>query len=298
VEKGNNVICSNYPVKKENKATHGCIESRNPEKACQEEQLCSSVTDGTSDEQCRRYPVIIENIGKKACIKNQNDNTMGCIEKELCTTITKGEGIDCSKYPVSNDKMKTHLCKEVTEKEKCSEVEIDCLTAEKGDSDEQCSYYKVSGPNKNCVKNTATTEGATPCTEISKSECELKTSGATDDNSCKDLTVNKANEQICRKNPDGDNCVQLTYCEFGIGLDDNECAKYTLKDTEKICKKKASENKCEEVAKTDGDQPESGEGGNGGDGGNGGNGGSTENKGNNGSFLNVAFGLLLIISLV
>jgi len=57
VGKGANIICSNYPVKKENKATHGCIESRNPEKACQEEKFCASVTDGTSDEQCRRYPV-------------------------------------------------------------------------------------------------------------------------------------------------------------------------------------------------------------------------------------------------
>ena len=287
VGKGANIICSNYPVKKENKATHGCIESRNPEKACQEEKFCASVTDGTSDEQCRRYPVSYENMDKKVCIKNQNDNTMGCIEKELCTTITKGDGIDCSKYPVSNDKMKTHLCKDVEGNEKCSEVEIDCSTAEKGETDEQCSYYKVSDPNKNCVKNTDTSEGAKPCKEVSKNECELKTSGATDDNSCKDLAVDKADEQICRKNPEGDNCVQLTYCEYGIGLDDYDCAKYTLKDSEKICKKKASENKCEEVTKTDDEQPGSGD-----DNGNGGK------NGNSGSFLNVAFGLLFIISLV
>ena len=287
VGKGANIICSNYPVKKENKATHGCIESRNPEKACQEEKFCASVTDGTSDEQCRRYPVSYENMDKKVCIKNQNDNTMGCIEKELCTTITKGDGIDCSKYPVSNDKMKTHLCRDVEGNEKCSEVEIDCSTAEKGETDEQCSYYKVSNPNKNCVKNTDTSAGAKPCKEVSKNECELKTSGATDDNSCKDLAVDKADEQICRKNPEGDNCVQLTYCEYGIGLDDYDCAKYTLKDSEKICKKKASENKCEEVTKTDDEQPGSGD-----DNGNGGK------NGNSGSFLNVAFGLLFIISLV
>jgi len=289
VAKGDSVQCPDYPVKIANKATHGCIQSRNPEKACQEEKFCQSNTEGTSDEQCRRYPVTKENIGKKACIKKEDSGAMGCVEKELCTTITKGTGVDCSKYPVSDENMKNYLCKAVEGNDKCSEVEISCLEATKGESDEQCSNYKVSGsdPNKKCAKNTETSEGATPCAEVSKSACELKTSGATDD-VCNGLAVSKTVEQICIKNPEGNNCLQLTYCEYGIGIDDYDCAKYALKNKDKVCKKKVDSNKCEEVEKTSGD-----DGGN-----NGGNGENTGNKGNKGSFLNLSFGLLLIISIL
>ena len=284
VARGDSVQCSNYPVKIANKATHECIQSRNPEKACQEAKFCALNTEGTSDEQCRRYPITKENIGKKACIKKEASGAMGCVEKDLCTTITKGTEVDCSKYPVSDEKMKNHICKAVDGNDKCSEVEISCLEATKGESDEQCSNYKVSDldPNKKCAKNTDTSAGATPCTEVSKSACELKTTGATDD-VCNGLAVSKTVEQICIKNPEGNNCLQLTYCEYGIGIDDYDCAKYALKNKEKVCKKKAGSNKCEEVEKTNED-----------DGGNNGGG----NKGNKGSFLNLSFGLLLIISIL
>lgn len=275
VKKADSVKCSDFPVKIANKDTHGCIESKNPEKACQEEKFCEKNTEGTSDEICRRNPVTKDNIGKKACIKKEN--SMGCEEKELCETVTKGTDVDCSKYPVKDENVKTHLCAEGSD-DKCAEVEILCSTAEKGENDEQCSFYKVSGSTKRCVKNTDTSTGAKPCKEVEKSACELKTSGATDDSSCKDLAVYKTGEQICKKNPDKDSCVQLFYCEYGTGLDDNDCTNYALKDTNKECKKKADENKCEEVEKNDG-----------------GNGG---NKGSKGSFLNVKVGLLLIISLL
>ena len=284
VARGDSVQCSNYPVKIANKATHECIQSRNPEKACQEAKFCELNTEGTSDEQCRRYPITKENIGKKVCIKKEASGAMGCVEKDLCTTITKGTEVDCSKYPVSDEKMKNHICKAVDGNDKCSEVEISCLEATKGESDEQCSNYKVSDldPNKKCSKNTDTSAGATPCTEISKSACELKTTGATDD-VCNELAVSKTGEQICIKNPEGNNCLQLTYCEYGIGIDDYDCINYALKNKEKVCKKKADSNKCEEVEKTNED-----------DGGNNGGG----NKGNKGSFLNLSFGLLLIISIL
>ena len=274
VKKADSVKCSDYPVKEANKDNYGCIESKNPEKACQEEKFCDKNTEGTSDEICRRYPVTNDNIGKKTCIKKQN--SMGCVEKELCETVTKGADVDCSKYPVKNSNMKTHLCSSEGSGDKCAEVEILCSTAEKGESDEQCSYYKVSDSTKSCVKNTDTSSGAKPCLEVEKSACELKTSGATDDSSCKDLAVHKKGEQICKKNPEGNNCFQLYYCEYGTGLDDNDCANYALKDLQKECKKKANENKCEEVEKD----------------------GNKGNKGNEGSFLNIQIGLLLIMSLL
>ena len=49
---------------------------------------------------------------------------------------------------------------------------------------------------------------------------------------------------------DGDKCSLLSYCDYGTGKTDSECAKYALKDgTKNECKKKADENKCEEVEK-------------------------------------------------
>jgi hypothetical protein len=164
--------------------------------------------------------------------------------------VTKGADVDCSAYPVSNEKSKTHTCKAVDGNDKCSEVEIDCSTTEKGESDEQCSHYKVSDTSKKCVKNTDTTAGASPCMEKALSACELKTSGATSDDVCNSLAVEKQGEQKCVKNPEGENCILLSYCQYGLGTSDTECAKFALQDSTKECKKKASENKCEEVEKT------------------------------------------------
>jgi hypothetical protein len=164
--------------------------------------------------------------------------------------VTKGASVDCSAYPVSNEKSKTHTCKAVDGNDKCSEVEIDCSTTEKGESDEQCSHYKVSDTSKKCVKNTDTTAGASPCMEKALSACELKTSGATSDDVCNSLAVEKQGEQKCVKNPEGENCILLSYCQYGLGTSDTECAKFALQDSTKECKKKASENKCEEVEKT------------------------------------------------
>ena len=247
---GTNVQCENYPVKKENKNTHICVSNAIGDNPCKEEKLCEQNSEATNDDECRKYPVTIANKNSKICIKNPSESTTGCIEKELCTSVTKGASVDCSAYPVSNEKSKTHTCKAVDGNDKCSEVEIDCSTAEKGESDEQCSHYKVSDTSKKCVKNTDTTAGASPCMEKALSACELKTSGATSDDVCNSLAVEKQGEQKCVKNPEGENCILLSYCQYGLGTSDTECAKFALQDSTKECKKKASENKCEEVEKT------------------------------------------------
>ena len=254
------VECSNYPVKTENKDTHICVKNTIGENPCKEEKLCEEDIEGTSDEECRKHPVATANSETKACIKNPVKDSMGCVEKELCTTVSKGEGVDCSIYPVSTGKENTHICKAVDTSDKCSEVlmsEIDCASAEKGEDDNQCKKYKVSDTNFECVKNTDTTTGAKPCMLKEKSAepepeitaCKDKTSGATED-ICSKLSVEKEGKEKCIKNPSGDNCMLLAYCQYGEGTSDAECAKFALEANTKICKKKASENKCEEVEKT------------------------------------------------
>ena len=271
--------CSSFIVPDEN---HICIEdSESKDNKCKSTFICDKAT----SKDCSNYYVTDP---KKKCMESSASGK-NCEEIYYCEEVPKAEAGDCTAYPVSEKNRKTHTCKQLTDSETkgCFEEEINCSTAEKGESDEQCSHYKVSDPDKNCAKNTDTSAGAAPCTEVSKSACELKTSGATDD-ICNDLAVDKAGEQICIKNPKGNNCLQLTYCEYGYAETNSDCAAYTLKNKEKICKKKADANICEEVVRTEEDeQPGSGD--------DSGNGGKT---GNSGSFLNVAFGLLFIISLV
>ena len=51
--------------------------------------------------------------------------------------------------------------------------------------------------------------------------------------------------------------MPLSYCDYGEGNSDEDCAKFALKDGEKNeCKKKNNENKCEEVPKKTGDEPD------------------------------------------
>ena len=239
-----------------------------------------------SDEECRKFPVTSGNIDKKICIKNPQKD-QGCIEKELCTTIEK-TGNDCSSYPVSNNNIDTHTCQSVDGSDKCSEVQIQCLSAKKGDSDDQCSKYKVSDEKNECVKNTDTSANATPCIEKEKTtpepepeikNCEDVKTGATDE-ICSTLSVEKEGEQICVKNKSGDNCELLFYCQYGEGNSDEDCSKYALKDKEKTCKKKADENKCEEVGKTEDDTT-----------------GKGDDK-NSGNFLSSVIGLLLLFTLI
>ena len=42
----------------------------------------------------------------------------------------------------------------------------------------------------------------------------------------------------------------MAYCQYGEGTSDAVCAKFALEVETKVCKKKATENKCEEVEKT------------------------------------------------
>ena len=256
VNNNNEIInCENYPVK--NKKTHVCIKNKNTGSTpCKEERLCQYYTEGKNDEECRKYYVTKENT---ACIKNPIDNSIGCIEKELCTTVPRGDNVDCSKYPVSEKNMNTHVCKNIinpsSSSQACEEVsntKIDCSKAEKGESNEQCSKYKVSDTTKKCIKNPSKIlySGYTVCIEIPISECELKTSGITSEEECNALGVENNEEQKCVKNPAGDNCILLSYCEYAYENSDEDCAKYALKDEEKnMCIKSKYANKCIEVEK-------------------------------------------------
>ena len=241
--------CLNYPVK--NKNTHLCVKAKIGEKPCEEKMLCEEIIEGTSNEECRKYPVKKENQGNKACIKNPAKDQMGCIEEQYCEKVPKGENVDCSKYPVSEENLKTHICRAISEPTltACEEIrksEINCEEATQGETDEQCNGYKTA-ENKKCVKNTGT--GTNLCKEEEISECERKTTGVTEEGDCTNLAVEKAGEQKCIKNPTGENCMLLSYCNYAVPSSDGDCSKFALKDTEKECKKKEGENKCEEVEK-------------------------------------------------
>ena len=319
------VNCENYPVK--NKETNICVKKSvtTEDKACKELMLCEKKTDGATDEECMNYPVQTSKQGKYACIANTQNGAIGCIEEQLCTEVKNEGTVDCSKFPVSSTNRNTHICNAISNPtdKACEEIPksgIDCSNAKKGENDEQCSNYKVSDDTKRCVKNTETS-ATNPC--IEKDKCELKTTGATNDEICINLAVEKPGKQKCIKNPSGENCMLLSYCDYGEGNSDEDCAKFALKDGEKNeCKKKNSENKCEEVPKKAGDEPdideESGSSktdsdteagktdkGQTSDNDNNGEGKqdtskSTEDttgengKDNNGNFINAAFGLLLI----
>ena len=249
--------CLNYPVK--NKNTHLCVKAKIGEKPCEEKMLCEEIIEGTSNEECRKYPVKKENQGNKACIKNPAKDQMGCIEEQYCEKVPKGENVDCSKYPVSEENLKTHICRAISEPTltACEEIrksEINCEEATQGETDEQCKGYKTA-ENKKCVKNTGT--GTNLCKEEEISECERKTTGVTEEGDCTNLAVEKTGEQKCIKNPTGDNCMLLSYCNYAVPSSDGDCSKFALKDTEKECKKKEGENKCEEVEKkTEPEEPE------------------------------------------
>jgi len=246
--------CSKYTLSKENNdEEHICTKNLDSTiYACKEEYFCGKAKVGATDEECSKYPVSTANKDKNGCVKDKEKN-QGCKEEQLCTEVAIGENIDCSKYPVTQAKFNTHICKAISNPTEgatkaCEEVaksEINCGDATKGESDAQCNRYKVSAANKKCIKNSGT--GTNPCTEKDKSECELKTTGATNDEACSKLAVEKTGEQTCIKNPAGENCMLVSFCKFGIPNSDGDCSQFALEDKTKKCKKKEGENKCEEV---------------------------------------------------
>ena len=259
--------CSKYTLSKENNdGEHICTKNLDSATyACREEYFCEKAKVGATDEECSKYPVSSANKDKNGCVKDK-EKDQGCKEEQLCTEVANGENIDCSKYPVTQEKFNTHICKAIsnpteTTTKACEEVarsEINCEEATKGESNAQCNGYKVSAANKKCIKNSGT--GANPCTEKDKSECELKTTGATNDEACSSLAVEKTGEQTCIKNPSGENCMLVSFCKFGIPNSDGDCSQFALEDKTKKCKKKEGENKCEEVEeKTEPVEPGEGE---------------------------------------
>ena len=256
--------CSTYSLSKENNdGEHICTKDLDSTTyACKEEYLCEKAKVGATDEECSKYPVQASNKNKNGCIHDK-EKEQGCKEEQLCSEVAIGDNVDCSKYPVVQSKIKTHICKAISNPtdKACEEVaksEINCQEATKGESDAQCNEYKASAENKKCVKNSG--EGENPCMEKVRSECELKTTGATNDEACSSLAVEKTGEQACVKNPDGENCMLLSFCKFGIPNSYGDCSKFALEDKEKKCQKKEGEDKCEEVEKkTEPEEPDEGE---------------------------------------
>ena len=246
--------CSSFYI---SDTDHICIEdSDSNDKKCKEISLCNKVTkEGSEEVDCSIYPTT---SNQKLCVESKETGKV-CEEIYECGNVPKGEASDCTLYPVSKNRVNTHTCKPLTNSNEkdCFEEEIICSTAEKGETEEQCSKYKVSDSAKyKCIKNPDTRATSSPCVEKEMSPCELKTSGASDE-ICNGLVVEKEGEQKCVK--EGDKCVQLTYCKYGIGNSDDDCSVFALENKEKECKKKKDENKCEEVEKkeetsaTDGD---------------------------------------------
>ena len=256
--------CNKYPVSFDKIKTHICVKNQEAGSSCVEKMLCEKKTDGGTDEECRELAVKVDNQGKYACIANTQNGASGCIEMQLCTEVINEGTVDCSKYPLPDTNKDTHICSEISNptNKACEEIPksgIDCEHAKKGENDKQCSGYKVSNENKRCAKNTDNS-ATNPC--IEKDKCESKTTGATNDEICALLAVAKPGEEKCIKNPEGENCMLLSYCDYAQGNSDAECAKFALKDIEQNeCKKKSDENKCEEVKKKTEDEPD-GESGN------------------------------------
>ena len=239
--------CSGFEISDEE---HVCIDEvdESSNKKCKLISLCTKATkEGTSEDfDCSIFPTTVTG---KVCVESKEEGK-ACEEIYECGNVPKAEASDCSIYPLSEKNKETHTCKPLSDSEEkgCFEEEIMCSTAEKGESNEQCSKYKVTNSAKyKCAKNPDTTKTSAPCIEKELSACEKQTSGATDD-VCSKLAVEKEGEEKCVK--DGDKCSLLSYCDYGAGKTDSECAIYALKDGAKNeCKKKADENKCEEVEK-------------------------------------------------
>ena len=228
---------------------HVCIDEddQSSNRKCKLISLCTKATKGTSEDfDCSIFPTATTG---KVCVETNVEGKV-CDETYECGNVPKTEVTDCSKYPVSEKNKDTHTCKPLTgsNDKGCFEEEIMCSTAEKGENNEQCSKYKVSDSAKyKCIKNPDTTETSAPCMEKELSACEKQTSGATDD-VCSKLAVEKEGQEKCVK--EGEKCILLPYCDYATGTSDAECANYALKDgTKNECKKKAEENKCEEVEK-------------------------------------------------
>lgn len=266
LETATDAECNKYPVSFGKIETHICIKNQDAgSPSCVEKMLCEKKTDGETDEECRELTVKTENRGKYACIANTQSGALGCIEEQLCTEVPNNEGtVDCSKYPVSDTNKDTHICREISNPtdKACEEIpksEINCEEAKIGKNDKQCSGYKVLDNNKRCAMN-KDNQPTSPCKEIGK--CELKTTGATYEEICALLAVEKPGEEKCVRNPEGQNCMLLTYCDYAEGNSDEVCSKFALKNIEQNeCKKKSGENKCEEVKKKTEDEPD-GESGN------------------------------------
>jgi len=241
--------CSSFEKSDED---HVCIDEddQSSNRKCKLISLCTKATKGTSEDfDCSIFPTT---DAEKVCVESKEEGKV-CEESYECGNVPKTEVTqvtDCSKYPVSEKNKDTHTCKPLSDSSDkgCFEEEIMCSTAEKGETNEQCSKYKVSDSAKyKCIKNPDTTATSAPCMEKELSACEKQTSGATDD-VCSKLAVEKEGQEKCVK--DGDKCILLPYCDYATGTSDAECANYALKDvTKNECKKKAEENKCEEVEK-------------------------------------------------
>ena len=212
-----------------------CIKN---EGICKAEQIiCGEETDNdVNDNYCQKLKVddgfqCIK--GSTKCESKQincGEETDNDVNDEYCQKLKVDDGYECIKGST-----------------KCESKQINCGEegAGKGSSD-LCPLLKVDDEeNKACVKH----ETETRC--IIATICEDVKVDATDE-ICAKLSVDSGKK--CLK--EGFACVAKTICNEAAGTSDDDCKDFWVSDSNsKKCAKKEGEDKCEEVAKAEEEQP-------------------------------------------
>ena len=254
--------CADYAVTVANQETHVCVaaetgsEGETPNPICQEKYLCESVPT-TDTEDCGKFIVSEENKLTHSCVALVGGDHKCIEEKYKCKDVPKIEGeteIKCSDFDVDSDKTETHYCKEDTtsETKQCKEEYL-CSSVPRPTDETAitCSDYPVSEENKytheckaseDATSNNACFESKYKCNEVPTPE-----EGTTV--TCSDFD----DENYFCVEGSTTPCTPVKKCAKVDATDlacQSDCSKYKVTDSTKmVCKKHATEEKCEEIYK-------------------------------------------------
>lgn len=200
-------------------------------------KLCSEES-GNSDidpSECKKLEVA---DSQNICIKGDS----GCEEQKSCEHYTNQDENDCSNYPTLDG----YECIK-NDDNNCEKQQINC--GQEGDgngSSYLCRLLKVNDDEHTaCVKD----EIDPKC--IVATNCQDVKLDATDE-ICEKLHVEDGKK--CLK--EGDTCVVKTICDGAAGTSDDDCQNFWVTDSNsKRCAKKDGDDICEEVSKTEENQP-------------------------------------------
>lgn len=236
--------------------------------------VCSDNEDYNSYEKCLKLKV--SDNSTQVCIRKSSTGK-GCKETTLCTDVKLSTDEICSKLTVSKDKANTHICINHWDLDKCKETFVrkyglpdvdDLLLLNELDLDD-LSFFDKNMPNffsysmgaflpiKDCEEHLICIE-ENLCTNVNY---------VNSDNKCSNLTVSKENlnTHVCIKNPEegATNCIETNVCtKVKYGGTNEKCAKLTSKAGTKCIKDPSGEG-CKET--------------------------------NDGSFLNIFYGLMILL---